>query len=182
MNTTKISNRKGRTTMLRLRPFEERDSKYILSWIKDEEAFRKWSADRYKTYPAKPEDMIKMYESTDNFYPMTAYDESGVIGHMTLRFTNDKKSIVRFGFVIVDDTKRGMGYGKEMLNLAIQYAREVLGAAKITLGVFENNAAAEYCYRAVGFKEMDALEEYYHVLGQDWKCLEMEYDFGENAV
>ena len=70
-----------------------------------------------------------------------------------------------------------MGYGKEMLHLAIQYARNEIGAKKITLGVFENNAAAKYCYRAVGFKDVDASGEYYHVLGQDWKCLEMEYDF-----
>ena len=100
-----------------------------------------------------------------------------MVGHMTLRFTGDEKSIVRFGFVIVDDTKRGMGYGKEMLNLAIQYARDDLGAKKITLGVFENNAEAEYCYRAVGFKDVDVSGEYYHMLDQDWKCLEMEYDF-----
>ena len=168
--------------MLKLRPFEAQDAKYILSWTKDEEAFRKWSADRYETYPAKPEDMIQMYEGTDNFYPVTAIDEAGIVGHMTLRFTDDEKSIVRFGFVIVDDTKRGMGYGKEMLNLAIQYARDDLGAEKITLGVFENNATAEYCYRAVGFKDVDASGEYYHVLGQDWKCLEMEYDFDKNTI
>ena len=49
-----------------------------------------------------------MYEGTDNFYPVTAIDESGIVGHMILRYTDDKKSIVRFGFVIVDDTKRGM--------------------------------------------------------------------------
>lgn len=168
--------------MLKLRPFEKTDAKYILSWIKDEEAFRKWSADRYETYPAKPEDMIQMYESTDNQYPMTAYDDSGIVGHMTLRVTDDKNSILRFGFVIVDDTKRGMGYGKEMLKLAIWYAQEVLGAAKVTLGVFENNDSAEYCYRAVGFKEMDVAEEYYHVFGQEWKCLEMEYDVHKNIV
>ena len=118
-----------------------------------------------------------MYEGTDNFYPVTAIDEYGIVGHMILRYTDDRKSIVRFGFVIVDDTKRGMGYGKEMLHLAIQYARNEIGAKKITLGVFENNAAAKYCYRAVGFKDVDASGEYYHVLGQDWKCLEMEYDF-----
>lgn len=46
--------------MLKLRSFESQDAKYILSWTKDEEAFRKWSADRYQTYPAKPEDMIQM--------------------------------------------------------------------------------------------------------------------------
>ncbi|WP_331654746.1 GNAT family N-acetyltransferase [Anaerosporobacter sp.] len=167
---------------LRLRPFKKQDAKYILNWIKDEDSFRKWSADRYENYPAKPEDMIALYESTeetDNFYPMTAYDETGIVGHIMLRFVDEKKTVIRFGFIIVDCSKRGMGYGKEMLKLAINYAREFLGAIKITLGVFENNDSAISCYRAVGFKENDSPAEYYHVLNQDWKCIELELNFNQ---
>lgn len=166
--------------MLRLRPFKNQDASDILSWIKDEEAFRKWSADRYQSYPAKPEDMIDMYKDTgesDNFYPMTAFDESGIVGHLILRFTDEKKENIRFGFVIVDDAKRGNGYGKEMLKLAVRYAYEFLGAREITLGVFENNPAALRCYQSVGFKVSETAEaEYYHVLDQDWKCLELVHE------
>ena len=165
--------------MLRLRPFKNQDAKYILGWIKDEKSFRKWSADRYEHYPAKEEDMIQMYratEDTDNFYPMTAFDESGIVGHIILRFIDDEKQIIRFGFVIVDDTKRGLGYGKELLRLAIKYADEFLGAEKITLGVFENNQSALYCYKAAGFRENESEQvEYYHIFDEDWKCIEMEY-------
>ena len=114
---------------------------------------------------------------------MTAFDESGVVGHLIMRFTDDNKKELRFGFVIVDDTKRGKGYGKEMLQLSIQYAFQILKVQKITLGVFENNEPAYRCYKAVGFKDV-LLEEchYYHVLGEDWKCLELEMesiDYGE---
>lgn len=166
--------------MLRLRPFKSQDAKYILSWIKDEESFRKWSADRFSSYPAQPEDMIAMYrgtEDTDNFYPMTAFDDMGIVGHITLRYTDEKKLVIRFGFVIVDDTKRGTGYGKEMLHLAIKYAFEFLGAKKITLGVFENNPSALWCYKAVGFQEAEEKNiKYYHVINQDWKSLELQYE------
>lgn len=55
-----------------------------------------------------------------------------------MRFIDEDKSILRFGFVIVDDIKRGQGYGKEMLQLALKYAFEVLKVNKVTLGVFEN--------------------------------------------
>lgn len=162
---------------MQLRPFEGQDAKYILSWIHDEPAFRRWSADRYQNYPAKPEDMIRMYEAaegSDRFYPMTAVDETGVVGHILLRFTDEEKKNLRFGFVIVDDTRRGMGYGKQMLRLAIRYACDVLGAEKISLGVFENNTSAKYCYKSVGFQEIAAeQDEYYHVMGEDWKCIEM---------
>lgn len=164
--------------MLRLRPFKKQDAKYVLNWIKDEKEFRKWSADRYKDYPATSDDMIDMYESTentDNFYPMTAFDETEIVGHIILRFTDKEKKNLRFGFVIVNDTKRGFGYGKQMLQLAIKYAFEFLGAEKITLGVFDNNPSAKYCYESVGFQEaLMEKDEYFHVLGEDWKCVEME--------
>ena len=42
----------------------------------------------------------------DNFYPMTAFDDSGIVGHLIMRFTDVEKSTLRFGFVIVDDAKR----------------------------------------------------------------------------
>ena len=42
-----------------LRPFTINDAPIILSWIKDETAFRKWSADRYPVYPPMPEDVLR---------------------------------------------------------------------------------------------------------------------------
>lgn len=61
--------------------------------------------------------MNRQYEGlaeTDNFYQMTAFDETGVVGHLIMRFLDGEKKVLRFGFVIVDDTKRGKGYGKEL--------------------------------------------------------------------
>ena len=167
---------------LRLRPYKACDAKTIVGWIHDEVSLRQWSADRYGSYPVTEEDMNKKYMdcngdcfNTDDFYPVTAFDESGVVGHLIMRFTDEEKQVLRFGFVIVDDTKRGRGYGKQMLLLAIKYAFEILKVAKITLGVFENNKAAYYCYKAAGFKEIASeKEEYYNILGQKWKCIEME--------
>ena len=92
-----------------------------------------------------------------------------------MRFTDEQKQILRFGFVIVDDTKRGKGYGKKMLELALKFAFEILKAEKVTLGVFENNPSAYYCYKAAGFQEITMEEdEYSAILGEKWKCIEME--------
>lgn len=166
--------------MLRLRPYKNCDAQYIVSWIKDEVSFRRWCADRFETYPVSAEDVNRHYAAcagSDSFYEMTAFDDSGVVGHLIMRFTDEAKTVLRFGFVIVDDTKRGMGYGKEMLSLALKYAFEILKVKKVTLGVFENNPSAYYCYRAVGFQEIRTDKtEYYHILGEDWKCLEMEIE------
>ena len=164
--------------MLRLRPYKKCDAKYIVSWIKDEISFRKWCADRYESYPINADDMNKHYsdfDELDTFFPMTAIDDSGVVGHLIMRFIDEEKKILRFGFVIVDDTKRGKGYGKELLQLAVKYSFEILKVEKITLGVFENNAPAYWCYKAVGFSDVEMEEEeYYPIMGEQWKCLELE--------
>lgn len=166
--------------MLRLRPYKKCDAKYIAGWIKDEISFRKWCADRYENYPVNADDInnqYSAYEDTDTFFPMTAFDESGVVGHLILRFVDESRKTLRFGFIIIDDTKRGMGYGKGMLKLAIKYAFEILKAEKITLGVFENNEPAYYCYKSAGFQDTKSADaEYYHVMGEDWKCLELELE------
>lgn len=164
--------------MLRLRPYKKCDAKYIVSWIKDEVSFRKWCADRYESYPINADDMNKHYsdfDELDTFFQMTAIDESGVVGHLIMRFIDEEKKILRFGFVIVDDTKRGKGYGKELLRLAVKYAFEILRVEKITLGVFENNTSAYWCYKAAGFSDVETEEEeYYPIMGEQWKCLELE--------
>lgn len=161
--------------MLRLRPYKACDAKTIVSWIKDETAFRKWSADRFEQYPITEGDLNAHYDAlaySDHFWEMTAFDETGVVGHLIMRFTDEEKKVLRFGFVIVDDAKRGKGYGKQMLQLAIKYAYDLLRVEKITLGVFENNDPAYYCYRSVGFRETGELEDY-EISNEMWKCIEM---------
>lgn len=48
------------------------------------------------------------------------------------------------------------------------------GAKRASLGVFENNLPAYYCYKAVGFEDviLDEMETY-SVLGEKWKCREL---------
>lgn len=164
--------------MLRLRPYKKCDAQYIVTWIKDEFAFRQWCADRYEKYPINAEDVNAHYEAlayADNFFAMTAFDESGAAGHMIMRFLDEEKRVLRFGFIIVDANKRGKGYGKEMLLLAERYAFEILKVEKITLGVFQNNPAAYHCYQAAGFRAAAAEPiKHYRILDADWACMEME--------
>ena len=168
--------------MLRLRTYKRCDAKTILTWCKDEVSFRKWTSDRYDSFPITEADMNYKYvdcngdcAEADNFFPMTAFDESGVVGHLIMRFTDQEKAVLRLGFVIVDDSKRGKGYGKEMICLALKYAFEIMKVEKVTIGVFENNAPAYHCYQSVGFMEVVLEEEVWcEVCGEKWKILELE--------
>ena len=80
----------------------------------------------------------------------------------------------RLGFVIVNDSKRGCGYGKKMIKLSIDYAFTIAGAEKLTIGVFENNLPAYHCYKATGFIEALAERIECEVFGEKWKIIELE--------
>ncbi len=163
--------------MLSFRPFENDDALTILSWINDEHSFRQWSADTYKEYPAKPEDIVARYTMIKEnhkglVYPFMLADGEETVGHLIIRVLDAERGFVRFGYIIVDSEKRGKGYGSKMLRMALEFACENLGAKRVTLGVFENNPSAYRCYKAVGFNEFDSQDTI--INGEAWKCLEME--------
>ena len=73
------------------------------------------------------------------------------------------------------NTKRGRGLGKVLVSMAVKYAYEVLGAIKVSLGVFENNPSAIHCYETAGFHRVSLPEtESYECLDEMWNCIEME--------
>lgn len=159
--------------MLRLRPYKSGDAEKILSWSKDEKAFYKWSAGVLGEYPITKE----QFGFVNNLMAFTAIDDDEVVGFFTMRRPTESFDELRFGFVVVDPQKRGKGYGKGMLSLGVKYAKEIFKSKKVSLGVFENNESAYYCYKAVGFKDTTLAEtETYTVLGETWKCLELEME------
>lgn len=165
--------------MIRLRPYKACDADRIVTWIKDEVMFHQWSANRFNgLYPLSAAALNSYYDReayNDSFWQMTAIDEyNQVVGHFIMRFTDEEKKTVRLGFVILDDSKRGRGYGKEMIGLAVRYALEILRAEKVTLGVFTNNPSAHACYAAAGFQDVYTNERAFRIGHDYWPCTEME--------
>ena len=168
--------RSGRN-MITIRDYRSSDAKEIVKWIHTEEEFRLWSANCFKVYPMTAQDLIEYYDSfkdADYYFPMTACDEDGIFGHFIFRFLDEEHKLLRMGFVIVDDLCRGMGYGKAMMNKALEYAFEVLKVDKVTLGVFEQNKAAYECYLSVGFEvDPEKPAEEYLIGKEKWTTVEL---------
>lgn len=156
--------------MIRIRPYKAMDANTILSWCQDEKAFYQWTAGILGNYPITQNEFC----AVESLMPFTAFDEFGIVGFFTLRNPNESLDELRFGFVIVNPDNRGKGYGKEMLRLGLKFVFELYGAKRASLGVFENNLSAYYCYKAVGFGDvvLDTTETYC-VLGEEWKCREL---------
>ncbi len=163
---------------LTLRPYKLSDAAVITSWLKSEYLTRQWCADRYERYPVMPKDMNAYHErfiDGQHSRALTMTDGDGIVGYITLRTPADDPKEQRLGFVIVDDSKRGRGLGKALVSMAVKYAFETLGAAKVSLGVFENNPSAIHCYEAAGFNRVSLPEtESYECLDERWNCIEME--------
>lgn len=163
---------------MELKEYQQEDSEIICSWIKDEKSLYQWSANRIGKFPLSGNELNEEYApmlKRGRFIPLNAFDDKGkLVGHLYIRYPDEAdNSIVRFGFVIVDPVLRGHGNGKKMLQLAIDYAKNILCASKITLGVFTNNDSARYCYESVGFKPVGKNEIYRMNIGE-WECTEME--------
>ena len=161
---------------LRLRPYKPCDAETIAGWIGDEETFLRWGGDRFGPFPVTAAMIDEKYRlhngdcaEPDNFYPWVAVDDRrGVVGHFIMRFLHGDRRLLRFGWVVVDGSVRGAGYGTRMLRLGLRCAFDVLGADRVTIGVYENNAPAHRCYRKAGFADRETVE------GKPWNIIEME--------
>jgi len=161
--------------MLRLRPFRSPDAQTIISWTSEPEEFYKWSAGIMGDYPVSEKRLLEAVsarEDNPGYFPLVAFDESGLVGFFIVRTPGDDDRKVRFGFVIVDPTKRGHGYGSQMLRLGLKFMFEIYGANEVSLGVFENNLPAYNCYKSVGFRETGVCKTY-KLCGKDWISIEM---------
>jgi len=161
--------------MLRLRPFRTPDAKTIITWTSEPEEFYKWSAGIMGEYPVSEKRLLEAVsarEDNPRYFPLTAFDENGPVGFFTIRTPGEDDKKVRFGYVIVDPSKRGLGYGKKMLQLGLTFAFDVYGAEEVSLGVFDNNAPAYNCYKRVGFVE-NGIREEYNICDENWIDIEM---------
>ena len=160
--------------MITLRPFRDNDAPVILSWVRSENELRLWSADRYGDYPPKAEDMTRLYSvrETEDYFPLTLCIDGAPAGHLILRYPGADKSIIRFGFVIVDPGRRNEGIGTALIDLAGRYAKEMLGAKYAELGVFASNLPALALYRKSGFTKTGT--ENYQIDGSSAEAILMK--------
>ena len=112
-------------------------------------------------------------KKVSDFYPFTLEDNNKIIGHLILRKPNKDYNAIRMGFIIVDNTIRGKGYGKKLIEEAIKYAKNILKAEEINLGVFTNNESAMNCYKSVGFELVNIEKNAYQFYDEKWDCAEM---------
>ena len=141
---------------MRIRPYiPSKDYEYLAKWLDDEKIHAFWCAGLLP-YPITPDAFHAFLEKNALVWTASAYvateDDGQVVGFFCYSVNlEDNTGFLKF--IIVDNTKRGKGYGKKMLTLALQYAFQITGAEAVQLNVFAENAPARQCYEKAGFVE-----------------------------
>ena len=114
----------------------------------------------------------KTFKQGDIVNTIITCENGETIGHLFMqRLTDDK---IKFGLIIVDNTKRGQGLGKRMLESALVFAKEKYNPKSVVLSVFDENPSAAKCYISLGFAYNKNERTIFHE-GKEYVYREMEY-------
>lgn len=81
------------------------------------------------------------------------------IGLVSLKNINCISKNAEFEIYIGEEEYLGKGYGYEITKTMLRYAFEKLEMEKVYLTVFEKNTTAINCYKKIGFKKSDIIQD-----------------------
>lgn len=161
---------------MRIRPYiPNKDYVCLSKWIDDERIHAFWCANRLP-YPMTPKSFHEFLEKNSMDRSESAYvatENNGQVVGFFCYSVNTEDNIGFLKFIMIDNTKRGKGYGKQMLNLALQYAFQITGAEAVQLNVFSENTLAKQCYEQVGFVERNIDKDVFLYKDELWSRCNM---------
>ena len=156
---------------MRLRPFIFAcDFDEIKNWISDARTHAMWCANIFN-YPIEKENFENVLLETARKFgdsPFVATTNDGKVVGFFCYSANLDTNEGMLKFVMVDPSRRGQGFGKAMLRLAIEYAFKITKVDAVQLNVFPENAIAKKCYEGVGFVERKTDEEAFPFENESW--------------
>ncbi|HYL81805.1 MAG TPA: GNAT family protein [Candidatus Acidoferrum sp.] len=143
--------------MIELRPFERSDSARLISWVKTPEFLLQWAGPAF-SHPLDELQLESHLQASEGSRPLRrifkAVDTGtgSVVGHIELdRIDRHNRSATVSRVLVGEPAARGKGLGAEMVRQILGIAFGELGLHRISLLVFDFNAAAIACYVNVGF-------------------------------
>ena len=156
---------------MRIRPFDiTKDICYIKNWITDERTHAMWCADLIK-YPINKENFAYVMTRIAALFgdiPYVFTEDDGTLTGFYCYSLNSENKEGMLKFVMISPDKRGKGYGRKMIEDAVEYAFENTAAKSIQLNVFTENTSAVKCYESVGFKARCTSENMFAFKDEKW--------------
>ena len=134
---------------MHLRKAQKADLTTIISWIPDELTCKRWAGPKVR-FPLNIENLSKDIAFSDNnAYCLTVTKSIVAFGQLLAR----ENGFLHLARIIVDPSKRAMGYGRLLCNALLKRAARK-GYHKISLNVYRDNTFALKLYASLGFREI----------------------------
>lgn len=161
--------------MIKLEPFGPADFDRFILWIGNKELLLQ-IAGPYFSYPLTPA-QLQNYLNDNNSFAFNIVDtlSNSVIGHAEI-IPGDNKVCKLDKVLIGDETNRGKGIGRYIINLLLAFSFENLEAEKVELNVFDWNIGAIKSYERSGFIINYDKQMTMDVDGAIWIALNMVID------
>lgn len=161
--------------MLILRPFELRYSSTLISWIPDERSLMLFAGPIW-TFPLTEQQILDDHQRR-NIQAFVALhnDTNDIIGYGEIHPSVEYFKLAR---IIIGRTQyRGHGYGRQLVQLLLDYGHQELKYAQCRLNVFIENTPALSLYQRLGFRKINSAPIYRQCMHEQWEIAEMQYDF-----
>lgn len=135
------------------------------------ESYAKWDNDLEVTVPLGDEayttttieslqsDLHGAFKNKSHLYDIVTLDSDLIIGRCLFFDVNMVDRTAKIGIVIGEKEYWDHGYGREALQLLLEYGFNLLNLHNIMLGVYSYNKRAIHCYAKLGFKEIGRRRE-----------------------
>jgi RimJ/RimL family protein N-acetyltransferase len=111
------------------------------------------------------------------FFKVVNTRNDEVIGHMEFSEINSTEKSAILSRVLIGTEFRGQGFGKNLLEKAIAYAKNELKLETLNLTVFSFNQKAISLYEYLGFETTGIEENYINIAGDFWHRKAMRLQF-----
>lgn len=155
---------------IRLRPLKREDIDTTFTWRHDPELRMLAQFHSYPiTYELEKEWIEAILNDRTNrnvYFAIETIDQSKLIGYFQLKNIDWISKVAWLGVVIGEKSSRGLGFGKESLEMGLKYASNYLNLRKISLEVIVENKAAIHLYEKIGFIHEGTLKDHFFFSGQ----------------
>ncbi|MGD9182878.1 MAG: GNAT family N-acetyltransferase [Desulfobacterales bacterium] len=154
---------------MNLRKAKITDLKAIISWIPDKPTCKRWAGPKVR-FPLSIESLSKdIGFSANNSYCLIKTEAIIAFGQLLTK----ENGYLHLARIIVDPSKRAMGYGRLLCNELLQIAIH-RGCYKISLNVYRNNTSALKLDEKLGFREIaekSSKENCHMIMGPQCLCI-----------